>query len=373
MFHETDFINRQRELYEQIISTNLSAVALNPGPSLFYFTGLQFHLMERPTIAIFTHEPPPALFLPELEAEKTKNLPYPVECFFYGEDPDKWSNLFYSVLISLRKDWLAIGIEPTRMRYLEMELMMESLPNIKFKSAEELIASIRIRKDDDEINAMRKAVEIAENALLHTLPFIRPDISEKALAAELLIQLFRNGSDPEIPFPPIVSFGENSANPHASPTERTLSIGDLILIDWGANFKGYYSDLTRTFVIGRNPVFDKISKIVEEANITARERIKPGITTGKVDEAARNVIEQNNLGEFFFHRTGHGLGLEAHEQPYIRNGNRQIIEPGMCFTIEPGIYLSGKGGIRIEDNIVVTKEGCETLSTLPRTLKEIDF
>jgi Xaa-Pro dipeptidase len=215
-------------------------------------------------------------------------------------------------------------------------------------------------------------VDNAQNALRLTLPSIRPGITEKAIAAELIIQLYRNGSDPALPFPPIVSGGPNSANPHATPTDRPLQDGDLLVIDWGASYDGYFSDLTRTFALGNiEAEFSHIAQVVLEANTAGRQVSGPKILAAEVDRTTRLVIDQAGYGKYFNHRTGHGLGMETHEEPYIRDPSTQMLMPGMTFTIEPGIYIPGRGGVRIEDNVVITASGCESLSDLPRELIRI--
>ena len=197
--------------------------------------------------------------------------------------------------------------------------------------------------------------------------------SEKEIASELVVNLLRGGSESDLPFAPIIAGGPNSANPHAVPTDRKLSAGDLLVIDWGAAYNGYFSDLTRTFAIGQvDAELQQIYQIVKSANEMGRSTGKPGISAGKVDEAARSVIDAAGYGKFFTHRTGHGLGMEAHEAPYMFGENKQLLTPGMVYTIEPGIYLPGHGGVRIEDNIVVTTTGCETLSDYPREFTILD-
>lgn len=216
---------------------------------------------------------------------------------------------------------------------------------------------------------MRRAVEIAQIALERTISQIKLGLTERQIAAELTQQLLRAGSDPEFPFSPIVSGGPNSANPHASPSERPLAVGDLLVIDWGAYYNGYCSDLTRTFAISEvDSEFNRIAEIVKLANEAGRAAARPGVSAGSIDDAARGVIDRAGYGEYFRHRTGHGLGMEGHEAPYMRAGNPMLLEPGMTFTVEPGIYLLGRNGVRIEDNVVITDSGSETLSTLPRGL-----
>ncbi len=228
---------------------------------------------------------------------------------------------------------------------------------------------MRMCKDVTEIENMQRAVVIAENAFLKTLPAIKTGISERSIASELTIQMLRGGSDTEMPFAPIVASGPNSANPHSVPSDRVIQNGDLIVIDWGAAYKGYYSDLTRTIAVGEiDAELKTIYQYVKRANEAGRETAKPGIITGDVDRAGRGVIEAAGYGRQFNHRIGHGLGLEAHEEPYLFGENQQLLSPGMTFTIEPGIYLTGKGGVRIEDDVVITTYGARSLSTLDREM-----
>jgi Xaa-Pro dipeptidase len=219
---------------------------------------------------------------------------------------------------------------------------------------------------------MRKAVKIAEQGFLRTLEQVKIGITERELAAELSLQMLRGGSEPELPFSPIIASGPNSANPHANPSDRRLATGDLVVVDWGASYAGYYSDLTRTLAVGDvEPELRQIARIVMDANAAGRAAGKPFIAAGAVDQAARAVIAAAGYGKFFTHRTGHGLGMETHEQPYMFGENSLRLAEGMVYTVEPGIYLPGRGGVRIEDDVVVTADGCESLSSLPRDLYQV--
>jgi Xaa-Pro dipeptidase len=169
-----------------------------------------------------------------------------------------------------------------------------------------------------------------------------------------------------------VASGPNSALPHATPTDRQLAPGDLLIIDWGARSGGYISDITRTFAVGEvDPEFNRIHQVVLEANIAGQSAVRPGATCNAVDQATRQVILDAGYGERFIHRTGHGIGLEPHEPPNIRSGEMVPLEAGMTFTVEPGIYLPGRAGVRIEDNVVVTENGVETLTVLERSLEVV--
>lgn len=364
------YLQRQIRLSHALDGSQFSTLVLNPGPSLTYFTGMRFHLMERPILALFFPKEPPTIILPELETAKVAHLEYPAHIFSYGEDPTTWSSIFKSAIQSTSLESKArVGLEPRQIRYLELSLLESASYQFEFSSAEPLITSIRIKKDSEELSRMRKAVEIAQNALNATIPGIKPGVTEKEIAAELTLQLLRCGSEPEMPFTPIVSAGPNSANPHATPSHRKFQPGDCLVIDWGATYDGYISDITRTFAIEKiDPEMEHIGRVVAEANAAARAIARPGVPAEQVDKAARQVIEAAGYGKYFFHRTGHGIGFEGHEEPYIRSGNTLPLEPGMTFTIEPGIYLPDRNGVRIEDNVVITPDGSECLTNLPREI-----
>lgn len=351
----------------------LDAVALNPGPSLNHLTGLDFHLMERPVVAIFWADGKAQIILPELERAKVANLGFEIEVNTFGDVAETWGSV-YGDALSIHKDKsLCIGIEPTRLRFLEMHLLQQALPKARFEDGSSAIAPLRLRKDATEIAKMKRAAEIAQIALLETLKTVRPGQSEKQIAAELMVQLYRAGSDPELPFSPIVSTGPNTANPHASPTDRVLGEGEFLLIDWGAGFEHYFSDITRTFSCGEpSAEMFKIGELVRQANEAARLGGKAGMTCGDIDALARDVITRGGYGERFIHRTGHGLGMEAHEAPWIVGGSEVVLEEGMVFTIEPGIYLEDDAGVRIEDDVVVTADGLFSLTDLPREVLPLE-
>lgn len=365
-----DYDLRQRRLSQAMKIAQLEGMALNAGPSLTYLTGLHFHLSERPVLGLFSAGNPLVIVLPELETGKISNLAYQTRPFAYGEDPETWQTTMKEGIQAAGFSGRRIGIEPRVLRVLELDLLNSTGIEFTLVSGEAALAQLRMQKDEYEQARMQKAVDIAQNALDAILPEIKPGITERELAAKLVIALLNYGSDLQLPFSPIVASGPNSAKPHAFPTDRQLIKGDLLIIDWGANEGGYFSDLTRTFAIG-DPQQEmvEIAQIVLEANQAARSKARPGVSAQEVDQAARAVIEAAGYGDYFTHRTGHGLGMEGHEAPYIRDGNPILLTPGMTFTIEPGIYLPGKGGVRIEDDVVITEEGLYSFSDLPRELK----
>ena len=362
--------SRLAQLQTAMEQAGLDAVALNPGPTFTYLTGVQFHLMERPVVLLVARSGEPVLILPEFEAPKAALFPYQVKSFMYGENPAEWDPVFRKAVMSLDLDGRKIGVEPRQMRLLEFRQLRLGAPQAEFPDASEPLASLRLRKDETEVEAMRRAVKIAQGALEDALASFKPGATEREFAATLTAELLRHGSDSMLPFAPIVCAGPNSANPHATPSDRRIQNGDLLIVDWGASVDGYVSDLTRTFAIGEvDAEWKKIAQVVLAANEAGREAGRPGVPCANVDKAARSVIEKAGYGQYFTHRTGHGIGMEEHEEPYMRADNMHMLYPGMAYTVEPGIYLLGRGGVRIEDDVVVTRTGLDVLSDMPRELR----
>ena len=364
------FTERIQRLATSMAGHDLQAIVLLPGPNLLYLTGLSFHLMGRPTMAVITPDADPVLIVPDLERVKAEANSIGARIFAYGEDLEARRVAFVQAAESIGLGRRRAGVEPLRMRWLEERLLEETAPGLRLASAEALLEPLRVEKSDDEVRAIERAVAIAEKALGETLPHLRAGMTELEMASELTLQLLRAGSVGELPFQPIIASGPNAALPHAIPSPRPLERGDLLIVDWGAACDGYISDLTRTFALESiEPEWKRIHAVVVDANAAGRAAAGPGVACQTVDAAARSVIEAAGYGPAFLHRTGHGIGMEAHEPPYIRSDNAARLNPGMTFTVEPGIYLAGRGGVRVEDNLVVTAESARTLSTLPRTLQ----
>jgi Xaa-Pro dipeptidase len=366
------YTTRHSRLADALKNDGIDALILNPSPSLTYLTGIHFHLMERPIALIFAPGLAPAVILPELETAKLTGLPFQVQSFPFNDIPTTWPDAYLRAVQVLKLDGCRIGVEPTRFRVLELRYLESAAPHAQIVSAESAVASLRMRKDAGEIAAMRKAAEIAQNALQATIPHIHIGMAEQEIASEMVQQLHNAGTNAEVPFTPIVSGGPNSANPHAFPSSRKINPGDLLVIDWGASYEGYVSDITRTFAIGEiTPELHKVYDTVKQANEAGREISRPGIPASDVDRAAREVIEAAGYGKYFTHRVGHGLGMEGHEEPYMHSANQLLLAPGMTYTVEPGIYLTDYNGVRIEDDVVVTEDGAKSLTDFTRELTTI--
>jgi len=365
---------RFEALYGSMAAAGVDTLALNPGPSLAHMTGLEFHLMERPVILLLAPGREAAIVLPLLEESRLGSAAFPVRAFPYGEDPARWAEAFKAALgfMGIGKGQTSIGVEGRSLRFFEYRFLEAAAPSARFVDATDLVGRLRARKDASEILSLRKAVALAQDALEDALPFIRIGMTEKELAAEIVMRLLMKGSEPGRTGSPIVASGARAADPHAGPSDKKLLAGELLVVDWGASVDGYGSDLTRTFAVGEaDAECRRLHRIVLEANEAGRSAGRPGIACSEVDEAARSVIARAGYGKEFTHRTGHGIGRECHEEPYIRAGNPRLLETGMAYTVEPGIYLPGKVGIRIEDDLVVSEAGAECLSGMDRCLRSV--
>lgn len=234
------------------------------------------------------------------------------------------------------------------------------------------IAQLRMRKDEAEIETMQFAAKIVDEAVAYVSDKIRPGMTEKELNMMLYTYMASYPGFITDEFIILVLAAANSANPHGVSGDYTFKEGDIVLMDFCAYYNYYWSDITRCLFVGKvgNPKLAEIYDIVLRANLAAIAAVKPGVKASEVDKTARDIITEAGYGELFFHRTGHGLGLDVHEEPYISAANDLTLEEGMTFTIEPGIYIEGVGGVRIEDDILVTKDGCITLTKRTKNLED---
>lgn len=344
----------------------LAGLALVPGPNLRYLAGLALHASERLMLAFLAPDKPLVFVVPAFEAERVaQGAALPAEIFRYTDEEGPRGALSEACQ-HLGLSGQQVGAESLHMRLMEFQHLREA--GVEAVAADDIFVGARLRKDAMELAAMRDAIARTEQALHAFLPEIRPGRTERELASRLRAVLLEAG-DGEIPFSPILVAGPNAALPHGTPSERPLQKGDLIVIDCGIFRDGYVSDITRTFALGEvEPDLRRVYQIVLEANQAGREACRPNVAAQAVDRAARAVIQAAGYGDFFTHRTGHGIGLEVHEPPYIVEGNGLALEPGMTFTVEPGVYIPGRGGVRIEDDVAITPDGAETLTAFPREL-----
>ncbi len=266
----------------------------------------------------------------------------------------------------------SLAFEKDQVTYAAYERMAERFEGVALKGVAGWVEDLRMRKTPEEISLIAKAQEIADEAFSLVTRSIRVGAAESELAMELEFTMRRLGAE-SLAFPPIVVSGQRSSLPHGRPTLNKVSPGDFLTFDFGARYEGYCSDETRTFVIGPlDKKHEEIYKIVLEAQLAGLEAAKPGVPGKAVDAAARKVIEDAGYGEYFGHGTGHGVGLAVHEGPSAGKKGETLLEPGMVITVEPGIYIPGFGGCRIEDLVVITENGKEILSASPKELIVIE-
>ena len=265
-----------------------------------------------------------------------------------------------------------IGFESSSLPFSAHQFLIERLPpEAKLIALEEEIKNIRALKDKQELTLLRTSVEIASKAYLEILELLKEGVVEREAALEMEWSMKRKGAG-ALGFDIIIASGKRSALPHGKASSKRVERGDFILIDFGSEFEGYHSDQTRTVVCGSpSSEQQKIYRMVKEAHDKAIERVRPGIPMSEVDGAARNHIRDQGYGEYFGHGLGHGTGLAVHENPVVNGENKGLVQEGMVFTIEPGIYIPDWGGVRIEDMVLVTPDGAELLTYLPTALRKI--
>lgn len=356
---EVDYFKARRENFlSEMHKRGIEKAIVGRPTTLYYLTGVMFTPYERFIgLALDAAKGECAMILPSLEqgAMKRGGAEIKEVIFQDSEDP---AGVIRQTLGQNKK----IGLE---MNYFSISAGRKiASADTELIDVGDIVQHLRARKDALEIETIRAAALCADQALAEALPGLKAGVSEKEFAMELLRLMAR---DPKVNVESYVIQilgGANSANPHGASSGYVFQAGDAITIDYGAYYDYYWSDFCRTFFIGEAPArLKEVYPIVLEAHLTGMAVTKPGLKAKEVDLAARGVIEKAGFGEYFIHRTGHGVGLDIHEDPYMHANNETVLEEGMVFTVEPGIYFPGLGGIRIEDDVVVTKDGWRSLNT----------
>lgn len=261
-----------------------------------------------------------------------------------------------------------LGFQPEHLTVSDFGAFRKAVAPTKLRGLGRVASALRLKKDETEVAAIREAIRIAETAFRTVIGRMRLGMTERQIAAELLFEMTRLGAR-GASFPIIVAEGPNSSLPHAKPGERRIGVGSAVLIDWGAIAEGYCSDLTRVVFVRRIPPrFQRMYEKVLAAQLEGIRAIAPGVRMCDVDGKARKVLAKAGMGRRFTHGLGHGLGLDIHEAPRLARKVTDRLEPGMVVTVEPGVYFPGIGGVRIEDDVLVTETGAEVLTSLPKNL-----
>jgi Xaa-Pro dipeptidase len=342
---------------------DLDAVVLVGHANIRYVTALSLKPSERFAAAVVLGSGPVRIVLPAMEEQAARSLvPTAVECHAWlDEDGPK-----RALADSMRgREGPAIGFERRSLTVEQFELIESVAPGATLIGCDELISALRAVKSDDEVEHIRSAARIVDDVIENLTPSLGLGNTESEVASECRRLLEARGA--EVSADPVVLAGSRSALPHGKSSAELIRAGDLVIVDMRAVIQGYWADITRTFVAGKNA--DERQKqlhdIVLSARFAALEAVRVGNPCSQVDLSARQVIEDAGFGQYFSHRTGHGLGLEPHEPPFLTSANTDLLEEGMVITIEPGIYIPGYGGVRVEDDFLVGPDAPEPLTSAP--------
>lgn len=345
---------------------SLDAVALVPGSNFQRLFNVDFHQSERPLLVLIPATGVPAAIVPNLELGSFSALGFEGDVFDW-QDQAGYQAAFDRMFDN--KGVKRVGVEGQIMRVFVHHAMCAAHSGLEILDTGKELAALRLCKNDTEITALRKAIAVSEQALQSTIDQVRIGMSEKQIEAVLIQNLFAAGAD-DMSFAPIVAAADNSAKPHATArADYQIKAGDTLLIDFGARVDGLCADITRTFFIQHcSDRQREVYETVLAANIAGCAAARPNATAHDVDDITTNVLEASKYKDRIQHKTGHGLGRDIHEDPYIMRGNRELLEPGMVFTVEPGLYQLDDFGVRIEDDVLVTESGCEILTSFDKSL-----
>lgn len=358
----TRFAKRRDKLRSTVRKNKLDAILITNPANVSYLTGFSgedSYLIVTPQHYIILSD---QRFTTQLE-EECPDLEYKIR----GPGKKMLSSVA-EVVSSLKAR--TIGFEASSMTVSLHDALVGALPKSELVATTGWVEQLRMVKDREEIKQTRRACEIARRSFEVVRATLTPDMTELQVAADLEYQARRFGGKC-MSFPSIVAVGPRAALPHANPTAARIGDDDFVLIDWGVNEGQYMSDLTRILVTGKIlPKLRKVYGVVLKAQLAGIKAIRPGVRAESVDHAARSVITKAGYGKYFGHGLGHGTGLEIHEAPRLSTGQETQLKPGMIVTVEPGIYLPGWGGVRIEDDVLVTRDGFEVLTSVPKELDQ---
>jgi Xaa-Pro aminopeptidase len=332
-----------------------------------YLAGFPVKPSERLTLLVLAREGAPLLLLPDFELPSVEDLPVVVETVPWS-DGDDAAALIASMLPRGGPVTAGLGGQTqARFRFA----IERAASHLRWVDGDALVAPVRLRKSPEEIEALRGASRAADAVLGELVRQGVQGRTERELVDEIRRLLAAGGNDPT--GSGLAAFGPHSAAPHHVVTDRAARAGDCVIVDFGGTRHGYRADVTRTFHVGEPPErFRRVYDVVREANALAVEHVRPGVTAERIDAVAREHIVRAGFGAEFSHRTGHGIGLDVHEPPYLVRDDATVLEQGMAFTIEPGIYLQGEFGVRIEDVVLVNADSGERLNHHTRELQVVD-
>ncbi len=338
----------------------VAALLIGPGADLANLTGYVAHPLERMTLLVARADGRHRLIVPELErAAAHAGLRSPLEVVSYGETDDSAALVVEALHGTPATALVAVGDQLWARFLLAIQ---HHLPDTSWQPASPITREVRMAKDQAGVAGLRRAGAAIDAVHRRVPSLLRPGLTERQVGTAIAAAMREEGHD-DVDFV-IVASGPNGASPHHDTSDRVIQAGDAVVVDIGGPVDGWFSDCTRNYVVGTAPEgYHEVHDVLRRAQQAAVAAVRPGATAADVDAAARQVITDAGHGPAFIHRTGHGIGLEVHEEPYIMAGNDLVLEPGMTFSVEPGIYLEGRFGMRIEDIVAVTPTGVERLNT----------
>ncbi|HUH99710.1 MAG TPA: Xaa-Pro peptidase family protein [Nitrososphaerales archaeon] len=352
---------RVAKLTRELASSRWGGVVISPGPNMTYYTGVRAQLLERLFLLFAGRDGELNLLAPHLEAGPFREAGIDITVHDW-DDTQGPGRALEEVLagIDSRAAWGCEGRVP--FGFLNHLLAR----GMKVEPADQMLQGIRAVKEASELDSFRKSARILVGAYMKIPGWLREGMTERELSKLVVEDVLADGGES---IGCMVQSGARAADPHSDTSSRKIGRGESVVVDAVSFFDGYAADITRTFVIGKDPSFERVYSSVLQAQEEAVAKAAPGVAVGAVDKAARDALTRDGLGDRFIHRTGHGLGLEVHEAPYIVPGGRDRLQTWMVFTVEPGAYLPGKLGVRIEDDLITTKRGNEvTTRELPKEL-----
>ncbi|WP_339162211.1 Xaa-Pro peptidase family protein [Siminovitchia sp. FSL W7-1587] len=358
------------KLMEWLRQERIDAAFITSPDNVFYITGFRCEPHERLLALIVFQEKEPILVCPGMETEEARRAGWNEEIIGYSDTDNPWDLI--QKRMSARLDKIRLwAIEKDHLNITKFEQLRKLYQDASFLPAEPFLNELRLIKDSKEIELLEQACELVDFAVKVGVNEIAEGRTEVDLIATIEYEITKKGAG--MAFSPLVLAGANTASPHGVPGDTKIRKGDFVLFDLGVSFNGYCSDITRTIAFGE--VSDEQKKIYEtvlKAQETAVQLTKPGVPAKELDIAARNIISEAGYGHYFTHRLGHGLGIGVHEYPSVHERNDMPLKTGMVFTIEPGIYIPGFTGVRIEDDVLVTENGVRVMTTYPKTLQIVE-
>ena len=360
MSKDSIYGRRLETLRKRLGKKGLRGAILVPGPNMTYFTGVNSLLLERPFMLLVPAEGEPRLVAPKFESGPYAEGPVPMKIHSWTDSEGSAGAISKAAKgAELKGKWGVEGRAP--FLYLD-RLMKEASP--KFRNAEPILQGMRELKDEAEVRLLKKSASVLSSAFEEFPGIVREGLTELEVAKAATDTIYAKGATHVDDM--LVQSGLRAADPHGLPSAKKVQRGEGVIVDVGVTYEGYYSDVTRVFCVGESREVEKVYEKVLEANRAAIAEAAEGARTGDVDKAARGTLEKAGLAKYFTHRTGHGLGLEIHEAPYIVEGGKERLEGGMCFTVEPGAYIRGKLGVRIEDDVLIEGKKGVVITNAPK-------